>query len=941
VTLEQDFTAWAEHADPDALARVFDATAGRLLLLAAHLTGSGATAEDLVQATFLAAMARGATWDRQRPVWPWLATILHNEANMQRRRQGRRREVGIDAAAGAATTSPDPAHLAASEEAFAAVVRAIDALPLPYRRVLRLRLVHGLQQIEIARALEVPVGTVRAQVHRGLEKLRGTLPTGVALAAGAWLTGDGALLAQVRTHVLAEAAAMHGAASAAVTTTGVLLTGGWWTMHGKTVGVVAAGLVLLLCLGFALGVPPMLDAGEQPREPRSPAVADLGGEAKHPAPMVTDAPERSEVENASGPAWPLVVTVQAKGGEPIAGATVRVWVAARGTFLENQQQGDGMPEEVASGETAADGTFRCALDPFRQRSPLFRSTNWIYVTAAHGQRSSRQVAFIALPRTAEPHEFAEEIEIEPAIGIVGRVVDGRGTPVRDADLYWLPPPPEMRCETASGYAYAEERLREDGGFCIVVRPDQPERLSGRIAAIHASLGIAVAALPGQQAGLAAGELIDVGTLVLDGRDAIRGHVVLADGSPLADYPMTVREIDPELAAKPIDIAAVQRLFFRIGRTPRPVEVRRGRPLKITAAPITLADGSFLCAGLDPEATYAVGVRDSAMRMSAVVARPGDAPVRLVVDRQLLRLDVRDEAGASLLGARIHAEGYDPTNTRPNDRPRPGFPATGYSVGNPTYSVDPQNRLVFLSPFGWIWRFATTDEGIQPEAVRHEAFAGVYRAERTIVLRPETRFGALHLVVVDEHGKPFAGRNQQGNLQYETDLRCAERGLQRTGRRQYPPDDGMFRDLPAGRWQLSVFLGIQLRFPLDAYPRGIHEREVVIEDGRTTEVTIEAKAAGLAGFQLQSDTPPASGTWEDVKIRAAPGDTDVGFEVYDRANPMWGIKPLRPGVTLIGKPSYPPGRHSFVITVKGYHPARCDVDVVADGMTEVDVTLFPL
>src|SRR5262249_57326747 len=120
--------------DGDALAGVFDATAGRLLLLAAHLARAGAGAEDLVQLTFVAAMARSATWDRRRPLWPWLATILQNEARMQLRRQSRRREVAIDSAA-AAVAPDDPARLAASEEAFAAVVRAIDAMPLPYRQV--------------------------------------------------------------------------------------------------------------------------------------------------------------------------------------------------------------------------------------------------------------------------------------------------------------------------------------------------------------------------------------------------------------------------------------------------------------------------------------------------------------------------------------------------------------------------------------------------------------------------------------------------------------------------------------------------------------------------------------------------------------------------------------------------------------------------------------
>jgi hypothetical protein len=66
VTAERDFAAWTDRRDAAALGRVFDATAGRLLLLAVHLAGSGANAEDLVQATFLAAMAGAASWDRRR-----------------------------------------------------------------------------------------------------------------------------------------------------------------------------------------------------------------------------------------------------------------------------------------------------------------------------------------------------------------------------------------------------------------------------------------------------------------------------------------------------------------------------------------------------------------------------------------------------------------------------------------------------------------------------------------------------------------------------------------------------------------------------------------------------------------------------------------------------------------------------------------------------------
>lgn len=61
-------------------------------------------------------------------------------------------------------------------------------------------------------------------------------------------------------------------------------------MHGKTVGIVAAGFVLLLCLGLLLGVPPILGAGEQPRAPSSPVVADLGAAVGKPAAGIADSP---------------------------------------------------------------------------------------------------------------------------------------------------------------------------------------------------------------------------------------------------------------------------------------------------------------------------------------------------------------------------------------------------------------------------------------------------------------------------------------------------------------------------------------------------------------------------------------------------------------------------------------------------------------------------
>src|SRR5262245_39056531 len=85
--LERDFLRWRERQDAPALARVFDATAPQLLLLAAHFGREAAAAEDLLQSTFLAAMRDAAGYDGRRPLLAWLAGILAHRAHDLRRRQ--------------------------------------------------------------------------------------------------------------------------------------------------------------------------------------------------------------------------------------------------------------------------------------------------------------------------------------------------------------------------------------------------------------------------------------------------------------------------------------------------------------------------------------------------------------------------------------------------------------------------------------------------------------------------------------------------------------------------------------------------------------------------------------------------------------------------------------------------------------------------------------
>ena len=226
------FADWCRCGDARALGELFDLAAPRLLKLAIHLVGDAVDAEDLVQATFLTAIERRTSVDPTRPVMPWLSGVLAHKAQQLRRRSARTFEAGELAV----RVAEDASRPLERRELDGEVARAIDALGEPYRAVLVLRLRHGMEPADIAHVLERDAGTVRVQLHRGLEKLRAALPAALATSALLGLLAPRGMAA-IKGSVMKEAtAALAGATSAA--TIGGLIVG------KKTLVAVAAALGL-------------------------------------------------------------------------------------------------------------------------------------------------------------------------------------------------------------------------------------------------------------------------------------------------------------------------------------------------------------------------------------------------------------------------------------------------------------------------------------------------------------------------------------------------------------------------------------------------------------------------------------------------------------------------------------------------------------------------
>ena len=132
-------------------------------------------AEDTAQETFVTAFRAMGQYRGEGPLGAWLARIA---VRLALRRLKQRRDVDpLDPAMDPpADRAEEPLTLALAAERHEAVRAAVAELPEPYREIVMLRFFSELQLTEIAEATERPLGTVKTQLRRGLERLRHILP---------------------------------------------------------------------------------------------------------------------------------------------------------------------------------------------------------------------------------------------------------------------------------------------------------------------------------------------------------------------------------------------------------------------------------------------------------------------------------------------------------------------------------------------------------------------------------------------------------------------------------------------------------------------------------------------------------------------------------------------------------------------------------------------
>jgi RNA polymerase sigma-70 factor (ECF subfamily) len=163
--------------EPESFGPIFDRHAATVHRYLARRAGR-TLADDLTAETFLTAFKSRSAYDLSRPdALPWLygiaANLLRGHQRTEIRQYRALARTGLDPAlAGPEDTVPAQVTAAEHVKALAGVLARLN---VGEREVLTLVSQAQLSYPEVARALDIPVGTVRSRLHSARKRLRTAL----------------------------------------------------------------------------------------------------------------------------------------------------------------------------------------------------------------------------------------------------------------------------------------------------------------------------------------------------------------------------------------------------------------------------------------------------------------------------------------------------------------------------------------------------------------------------------------------------------------------------------------------------------------------------------------------------------------------------------------------------------------------------------------------
>lgn len=155
--------------DPEALAALVERHQGRVFNVSLRMLGDPDDARDAAQDTFLTMVRKLSQFRGDAAFTTWLHRVTLNACYDILRKRRRQPLLHMVSDPDDPIPEREPAVADHSDETAGSIdaVRALQRIPEDYRVVLVLADVQDVPYEEIARVLDIPLGTVKSRVHRG------------------------------------------------------------------------------------------------------------------------------------------------------------------------------------------------------------------------------------------------------------------------------------------------------------------------------------------------------------------------------------------------------------------------------------------------------------------------------------------------------------------------------------------------------------------------------------------------------------------------------------------------------------------------------------------------------------------------------------------------------------------------------------------------------
>jgi RNA polymerase sigma-70 factor, ECF subfamily len=172
-----DLLRRSSRGDESAFAELYDATSRRLYGLVLRIVRDHAMSEEVTQEVYLDVWRQCARFDPERgSAISWLLTIAHRSAvDRVRASEASRRRDDAHAATHQDIDFDTTAVSAQASLEAQRVRRALTTLTDAQRSAVELAYLGGYTHTEVARLLDLPLGTAKTRIRDGLIRLRDTL----------------------------------------------------------------------------------------------------------------------------------------------------------------------------------------------------------------------------------------------------------------------------------------------------------------------------------------------------------------------------------------------------------------------------------------------------------------------------------------------------------------------------------------------------------------------------------------------------------------------------------------------------------------------------------------------------------------------------------------------------------------------------------------------